>query len=150
MSKPVFSDPFVFTAGRRSRRSFLLSLTAQGVSAGVLATVAFAVWGTGTTPGDPTLLRLVTALTLLLTGMPLLLHHFCAAAQRCRDCGLTGWAAAALAVPILNLAMLMALSLCQGQPGRNRYGEDPLRPTETSARLDALLDQEIMRARDPA
>lgn len=81
-------------------------------------------------------------LFLIMAGIPLLLYHLATGAQRCRDCGLTGWVALALMVPVVNLALVIALAACQGQPGTNRHGEDPIRGIDAnSTRLEALLEQ---------
>lgn len=77
---------------------------------------------------------------LSLAAVPLTLLLLAAGTQRCRDCGITGWAALLLLVPPLNLPMLIALGLCPGQDGANRYGESPLRRTEVASRFGALLD----------
>ena len=145
MSKPVLSDPFLLTAGRRNRQSFIGSLMFQAVAGAALTGIALAMWGsTGPTDGAGAFDFLVGTF-LVLAATTLVLHHFAVASQRCRDCGLSGWAALALFVPVVNAAMLIALAVCAGQLGENRYGDDPLRESENSARLDALLEQAALR-----
>jgi len=117
----------------------------QAVAASALAGIALAMWGSKGPTSAAGVADFLVGIFLVLAGTTLLLHHFAVAAQRCRDCGLSGWSSLALAIPIVNVAMLIALSVCAGQLDENRFGADPLREGENSARLEALLEQAALR-----
>lgn len=148
MSKPLFSDPFVFRGVRRNRQSFALSLAVQALCWSVLILAAYRLLGGdwtsfGTSPPaltDRSMIDLLLLAGIGLATVPLVLMYLAAGTQRCRDCGISGWAALALLVPPLNLPMLIALALCKGQDGPNRFGESPMRRAEVAARFDALLE----------
>lgn len=148
MSKPIFSDPFVFRGVRRNRQSFLQSIAAQSLCWACLSLVAYRL-ATGGVLGSSFSAAGLSALStadILLAAMagfasvPLLLLYLAAGAQRCRDCGVTGWAALVLLIPPLNIPMLIALALCPGQEGANKYGDNPLKRTDVGTRFDAMLD----------
>lgn len=148
MSKPIFSDPFVFRGVRRNRQSFLQSISFQALCGAAIWFAADTLlggdWSTigqvDAAPTDISVGSFTLAVLLALATVPLLLLHLSAGTQRCRDCGMTGWAALALLVPPLNIPMLIALCLCRGQDGANKYGESPLRRAEVASRFDALLE----------
>ena len=148
MSKPIFSDPFVFRGVRRNRQSFLQSLAFQALCWSCLAAATYRLvdgdWssiGTGDTVlADLTAAELMLAAFMGFASVPLGLLHLAAGTQRCRDCGVSGWAALVLLIPPLNVPMLIALALCKGQDGANGYGESPLKRAEVASRFDALLD----------
>lgn len=148
MSKPIFTDPFVFRGVRRNRQSFLQSIAFQATSWAFLITAAYrltdgdwsAVGSTGGPFADFTVTEMFLAALIGFAAVPLLLLYLAAGTQRCRDCGLPGWTALALLAPPINVPMLIALALCPGQDGSNKYGENPLRRVEVAARFDALLD----------
>ncbi|RVU34682.1 DUF805 domain-containing protein [Hwanghaeella grinnelliae] len=148
MSKPVFSDPFVFRGVRRNRQSFLQSLAFQALCWICMAMTAYRLvdgdWSSIGTGGivfaELTAAELMLVAFMAFATVPLVLSYLAAGTQRCRDCGISGWAALALLVPPLNVPMLIALALCKGQEGANKYGETPLKRVELSTRFDALLD----------
>lgn len=141
MSKPIFSDPFVFRGVRRNRQSFLQSIAFQALCWLCLSMAAYRLMGGELTAvGGFTTAEMLLAASIALAFVPLMLLYLAAGTQRCRDCGVPGWAALALLVPPLNLPMLIALGLCPGQDGPNKYGENPLRRAEVGARFDAMLE----------
>ena len=141
MSKPIFSDPFVFRGVRRNRQSFLQSIAFQALCWLCLSMAAYRLMeGEFDALGGFTTAEMLLATSLALALVPLLLLYLAAGTQRCRDCGVPGWAALVLLVPPLNVPMLIALGLCPGQDGPNKYGENPLRRVEVATRFDALLE----------
>lgn len=147
MSKPIFSDPFVFHGVRRNRQSFLQSIAFQVLCWASLGLGAYRLVDRDmpmtASAGAVSNLPMMDMLLLVAMGLamvPLLLLYLAAGTQRCRDCGLTGWAALALLIPPLNIPMLIALGLCPGQEGPNKYGENPLRRHDVAARFDAMLE----------
>ncbi|HDZ53024.1 hypothetical protein LCGC14_0408340 [marine sediment metagenome] len=122
MSKPALDD--LFTAhGRRNRKSFLwlnilLALTFfEGILI-LLLDVEFG-WGFGET-GIP-------AVLIIFYGVCWSVAVMMAAAQRCHDCGWSGYWALLIYVPYLGgLVWLIAL-IMPGESGMNHHGDDPLR-----------------------
>lgn len=152
MSKAVFSDPFVFRGVRRNRLSFLQTIAFQIPCWAVLGMGSYRLLEGGGSPigeaGGLAGLPMLDMLVLAAIGplsVPLLLFYLAAGAQRCRDCGVSGLAALALLIPPLNVPMLIALCLCRGQDGANKFGENPLRRLEVASRFDAMLE---MKAAD--
>jgi uncharacterized membrane protein YhaH (DUF805 family) len=47
------------------------------------------------------------------------------AAQRCRDCGWSGWCVLVALIPIVGFLFALALCVIPGTAGPNRFGPDP-------------------------
>lgn len=148
MSKPVFSDLFVVRGVRRNRQSFLQALVLQAMAWTGLVLGASKLFAGHipyfSGPGDAftafSTAEMLLAAAMGLAAIPLLLIYLAVGTQRCRDCGVTGWAALVLLVPLVNVPMLIALAICPGQDGANKYGENPLRRAEVASRFDAMLE----------
>ncbi|MFG6572272.1 DUF805 domain-containing protein [Sulfitobacter sp. 1A13353] len=122
MSKPALDDLFT-SRGRRNRMSFLwlnllLALTfAEGIVI-LLLDVEFG-WGFGET-GIPAVLIILYCICWSVAIVT-------AAAQRCHDCGWSGYWALLIYVPYLGALVWLIALMMPGESGVNCYGGDPLR-----------------------
>jgi len=118
MSKPVLDDLFAFH-GRRNRKSYALlhlALYSLGVSLSLIILILDeALGGTGMTAA-----LLVAAIVLLISVISLI-----TSAQRCRDAGVSGFAALLLCLPYVGAAAWVAMLVWPGEQGKNRFGVDP-------------------------
>lgn len=122
MSKPVFDDVFCWR-GRRNRRSYILFLLAGWVAFCALTALLVLV---GATASDDT--GTVVAVGWLACVLPFAWANVAVTAQRCRDCGVTGWAALLCLLPYAGALFCLVLAAVPGTPGANRYGDAPARP----------------------
>jgi len=117
MSKPVFEDLLTFS-GRRDRKSFLMFFAVLFCFGVFLGMVILLIGHVALPPG------MGRGIVLAGYGISAVLT-LTLAAQRCRDIGITGWAALALVIPYAGWLALVAIALWPGQDGDNRFGPDP-------------------------
>lgn len=119
MSKPVFADVF-WPRGRRNRASYTLFMLAIW-TVFLALTLLLVLVGASASENVGT----AVAIFWLLSIVPLTWMMLSATAQRLHDLGRSGWSAAILFVPYLNLAAAAVLAILPGTPGPNRWGTDP-------------------------
>lgn len=122
MSKPALDDLFTMR-GRRNRKSFLWLnlLLAMTFAEGVFIMVLDLEFGWGF--NESRIPSVLFAFYIISWSVAVVM----AAAQRCHDCGWSGFWALLIYVPYLGgLVWLMAV-LAPGESGANHYGGDPLR-----------------------
>lgn len=119
MSKPVFEDVF-WPKGRRNRVSYTLFMLA--IWAVFLAfTLLLVLVGASASENVGT----AVAIFWLVSIVPLTWMMVSATVQRLHDLGRSGWPAAVLFVPYLNVVAAAVLAILPGTEDPNRWGTDP-------------------------
>ena len=141
MSKPVFSDLFTFS-GRRNRKSYFLFLLALLVAMEVIPFILLPLMPPvvlHSPPGQsqisfgdlgPLFFVEVGIAVLLMWSIAFLLAI--AGAQRCRDFGWSGWSVLIIGLPLFGIIFTFMMLFRPGTQGPNRYGPDPLAPSEAA------------------
>ena len=132
MSKPVFQDVFRLS-GRRNRKSYFLFALSAFTLMAVVALLAVAQMGMLRSGDMSKHMAELGMGGMAIVGVVLLaisVAGWLVAAQRCRDFGWTGWAVLINLIPYVGWLFGVALLFIPGTYGPNRYGPDPVAPSE--------------------
>lgn len=114
--RTVLKEKYADFNGRASRSEywwFYLSMLVYGLVVGIVA----GMLGIGGEDG--------VDLAILVALLPFLIPIYAAGSRRLHDTGLSGWWQLIGLVPLVGFIALIVLMARAGQPGPNRFGEQP-------------------------